>query len=803
MSPAKNGKHLPQQRHLLIEARKACKWTQQELADKVDTTTVNISRWENGATFPSPHFRLELARVFGKSLEELELIPPTNHTPPSDESDPESPQASLTSVELNSKPPRNTKIVHIPPLRNQLFTGREDLLALLHERLSTAKAVALTQSPMQHQTLYGLGGIGKTQTALEYAHRHTGEYSHVFWITAATADSLRADFLELARQLSLPEMKQLTHSEPDEQQQHQIITAVKRWLATHDGWLLILDNADDLPQTQAFLPSNHKGSVLFTTRAQATGRMAVTTIEVEHMHLQDGMLLLLRWTKRLSVDQPLEQARFADLDAARRIVTEMDGLPLAIVQAAAYVDETGCRLTDYLDLYATHRKDLLARSSPHNPDSPHTVATTWNISFQQVEQRSPAAAELLCVFAFLAPDIIPEEMLKRGAAELGPRLSATVADTWQFNEALEVLRRYSLVRRNSNLGILSIHRLVQVVQRESMHKEEQHLWAKRTIRALNAAFPDANYGTDSNHQSYLLHIQECATFIEHYHLYFPEAAQLLYRAGAFLYFYGFYPQSQTLHEQALAIRQKLFGAKHADVAESLNDLAMLARHQGDYQQAEKLYQEALAIRQELFGQEHYTTVHSLNNLGVLYLKQGLYQQAKPYLEQAARITREKSLGSQHHEMLVIFINLAQLYLEQHKYEEAELRLQQAYHSSKAIVGTEHPVIIQVIILQAKLAHAQGDDESAEKLWLQSLAITEKTLGPDHPTATDRLSDLAKLYVAQRRYTQALSFCQRALNICEKTLGPEHPETISNRQHLALILRKIEEEQNDHHSTSPQ
>ncbi len=316
----KKDKKRPLNPHLR-DARLSRGWSQQELADEVGTTHVNVSRWERGETFPSLFFRKRLCEVFGKTPAELDLVPP---------------------------PPTGSRISNIPIARTPFFTGREPLLALLHQRLSTARTAALTQA----QSLYGLGGIGKTQAAAEYAFRYGDDYVGVFWMLAASRETLVADYVTLAALLDLPEK--------DEQDQQQIIAAVKRWLAAHAGWLLILDNADDLRLAQEFLPTSHQGYILYTTRAQAAGALAAS-IEVEQLTPQEGALLLLRWTKRLDLDTPLDQAQAADRAAAESITMEMDGLPLALVQAGAYVEETGCSLADYLRLYATHRKDLLAR----------------------------------------------------------------------------------------------------------------------------------------------------------------------------------------------------------------------------------------------------------------------------------------------------------------------------------------------------------------------------------------------------------------------------------------------------------
>ena len=743
----------------LRDARSSHGWSQQTLADQIGTTVVNISRWENGATFPSPYFRQRLCEVFGKTPAELGLLPPS---------------------------PYGSRIVNIPIARNPFFTGREPLLTLLHKRLSTARTAALTHP----QALYGLGGIGKTQTAAEYAFRYVNEYIHTFWMRAGTRDTLVADFVALAELLGLPEK--------DERDQRRVVAVVKRWLADHEGWLLILDNADNLPLAQEFLPTNHKGYILFTTRTQAAGAIAAS-IEVERLTPQEGTLLLLRWSKLLDLDTPLEHAKATDRTAAERIVQEMDGLPLALVQAGAYVEETGCSLQDYLRLYATHRKDLLARRGRLVHDYPETVATTWSLSFQQIEQQSPAAADLLRLCAFLAPDAIPEELLTRGAAELGAALGAAAVEPFNLNEALEVLRRYSLMRRDGNTHMLSIHRLVQVVLKDSMEQQTQRTWAERTVRAVNAAFPEADDSPGEKQQYslqyYVPHVQECAMLITQYHLYFPEAAQLLYQAGGLLYFHGFYPQSQSLHQQALAVREQVFGSGHPAVAESLNSLALLARFQGDYEQAERFHQQALAIREKTLGPNHRATGVSLNNLGVLYRSQGKYEQAEPLLRQALIIS-EQSLGAEHPYTLLALINLTKLYIEQRKYEHAEPLAKQVLATSERVLEPGHHIIAQSLNLRARLSYEQRNYEQAETLWKRALAIVEKTFGLEHPSTAEQLNNLAELYAAQGRFIQAESLCHRALDICEKILGSEHPDTISYRQHLSRVVNKKEVEQGD-------
>src|SRR5215467_14996330 len=230
------------------------------------------------------------------------------------------------------------KRTRVPYRQNPFFTGRDELLKQLHTNLTTTKAAALTQA----QAISGLGGIGKTQTAVEYAYRYRDEYHCVLWVNAATRDTIITSFTDLAALLTLPEQQ--------EQDQQKIVAAVLRWFASHDHWLAIFDNADDLALVEAFLPPGGKGHLLLTTRAQAPGTLA-NGIPVKEMDLQEGMLLLLRRAKVLALDASLDQASATDRVVAETITRAMDGLPLALDQAGAYIEETHCSLSSYQKQY--------------------------------------------------------------------------------------------------------------------------------------------------------------------------------------------------------------------------------------------------------------------------------------------------------------------------------------------------------------------------------------------------------------------------------------------------------------------
>ena len=232
----------------------------------------------------------------------------------------------------------------IPYPRNPYFTGREDLLTQLATALKSGTTTALTQA------ITGLGGIGKTHLAIEYAYQHHQDYQAVFWVRADTRENLVSDFASMARELQLPEK--------DAKELQQTVVAVQAWLRTHAGWLLILDNADDLALARDFLPPSYGGQVLLTTRAQAMGRLA-QRIEVDTMPQEVGILFLLRRAGLLAPEGLLEQASPQDRKQADELVQELGGLPLALDQAGAYMEETPCSIDEYLRLYRTRRAALL------------------------------------------------------------------------------------------------------------------------------------------------------------------------------------------------------------------------------------------------------------------------------------------------------------------------------------------------------------------------------------------------------------------------------------------------------------
>ena len=303
----------------------------------------------------------------------------------------------------------------------------------------------------------------------------------------------------------------------------------------HDDWLLILDNADDLQMVYDFLPTEGKGCVLLTSRAQSVAAIG-HSVEVKKMNKEEGSLLLLRRAKLLTESETLNMASEEDIAEAQAIVEAVGGLPLAIDQAGAYIEETQCRLSEYRNRYNSRKGDLLRRRGTFPNNHPESVATTFSLSFQNVEQANPAAADLLRLFAFLSPDDIPEELIKEGSQGPNASLQSIATDPFELDEAVALLRRYSLIHRNPDTQTFTIHRLVQIVIKDMMDKETQHQWAVQVVRVVSYAFPEAPIEVANRERCKRLLPQsrECLTLVEQWNMVFPEAVLLLLRTARYL-----------------------------------------------------------------------------------------------------------------------------------------------------------------------------------------------------------------------------------------------------------------------------
>lgn len=589
-----------------------------------------------------------------------------------------------------------------------------------------------------------MGGIGKTQLALEYAYRCVESYQSILWLQAETRELLWADLAALADALHLVAR--------EGQSSRERIEAVQRWLQEHSSWLLIVDNLADLGLLQEFLPPTPRGHILLTTRIQATGP-EIEGLVLEKMPLEEGALLLLRRTKRLGLTDSLEQASFPDRRMAATLVDLLDGLPLALDQAGAYIEEAACDLAHYVALFQHRRAVLLGLrtlSGYSSADHPRSVRATLALSLERLQREHPAALALLQCCAFLHPEAIPEELFQEGAPEPDSPLVDLVCDALQMDTAVADLRRYSLLQRDPVAHTLSLHRLVQVVVQDTLSEAAQCRWAERVVCLVERAFPQqVDYANWERCQRLLPHALACAGLIKQWGFSSLEAARLLHGAAHYLRKRGAYSEALPFYEQALAMREQALGARHPMVAESLNDLAVLYFEQGHYEESLPLFQRALAMREQTLGPIHPDVATSLNNLARLSQKQGRSEEALP-LHQRALSIREQTLGPTHPDVAGSLNNLAML------------------------------------------SHEQGRSEEALPLFQRALAMREQTLGPTHPEVATSLNNLAVLSHDQGQYQEALPLYQRALAIWERALGPTHPKVVGCLEQYAALLRALQQ-----------
>lgn len=547
-------KSAPQPNIRLKQERLLRGWSQVYVADSIDTDGYTVNRWERGRARPSPHFRQKLCILFGKNALDLGLLPPPT----------ECPETVLTAS--NEMCPCAIPW-SVPYPSNRCFTGRKQILDTLHTLLTISQPTALTQVV----ALSGLGGIGKTQIAIEYAYRYAPEYAAIFWIKAGAVEDIISSMRRIIDLLELP-------IEEQEKDQQRIIAAFQSWLATHSQWLLIWDSLEDLDLLQYLLQPTRQGAILITTRCQTLGTLAQGLV-LEPMGCEEGLLFVLRRAKVLELEATpehlyhLAEMRPSEYEAATELVTLMGGLPLALDQVGVYIDETGCSLANYLQLYQQQRMHLLNRRGILRQDHPQSVTATFLLAYKCVEQSQKVASDVLRVCTLVHAEAIPEELFVKGATHLG--LEMIITDLAQFDLAIAVLRNQSLVQRHPATRTLSIHRLVQVVLQESMGAQERAEWMKRVTATLNAVFPEAISDNWQQCKRLIAHVLAIAAASaddrEN-----KDLAEVLEKAANYLHLCGQYKQANTLYQRALCLREQALGPEHPEVTRILNSLACLS-----------------------------------------------------------------------------------------------------------------------------------------------------------------------------------------------------------------------------------
>ncbi|KAN0110923.1 hypothetical protein V8E51_007310 [Hyaloscypha variabilis] len=647
--------------------------------------------------------------------------------------------------------------------------------------------------PAARIALVGSGGVGKSQLAIEYSYhiRDESPETWVFWVYASTRARFEESYKIIAERAKITGWNSM---EVD------ILQLVSNWLCdpVNGQWLIILDNADyfnilfnrdsDHSRAEAirplsdYLPQSPNGSIIITSRNRDLAFRLIgrdsDIIKVTPMDQNHALTLLHRKLHGTLIEN----------DCAE-LVQALDFYPLAITQAAAYINQRAPRITisRYLQDLQSSDKDRASLLQKDIGDprrdgrASNSIITTWQISFEYIRKENGSAARLLSLMSFFDRQRIPESLLI-------DRYQDETDNDATFEDDIATLTGYSLVTLGVDGNEFEMHRLVQFSTKKWLeHHNELAHWTETFLDIMDMSFPSAPYENWTTCQQLFPHAEMTS-------LSFPinddcvrQLASVLSKAAWYSTLNGRYDTAEEMNRQALAGREKALGQEHPNTLTSVSNLALVLQCQGKYELAEEMNRRALAGREKVLGLEHPDTLTSVSNLAIILQCQGKYELAEE-MNRRALAGREKVLGLEHPDTLTSVSNLAIILRYQGKYELAEEMNRRALAGSEKALGQEHPDTLTSVGNLALVLQCQGKYELAEEMNRRALAGSEKALGLEHPDTLTSVGNLATVLQDQGKYELAEEMNRRALAGREKALGLEHPDTLTSVGNLALVLQ---------------
>jgi tetratricopeptide (TPR) repeat protein len=554
------------------------------------------------------------------------------------------------------------------PGRNPHFTGRSGLLEQLRTRLHAEPGAAVTQTGAIH----GLGGVGKTELALEFAHRFASDYDIVWWIAAEQPTTITADLAALAEELGIERLAD----------QAEMVRLLFGELRGRERWLLAYDNAERPETLAGLLPPGGGGHVLVTSRYGAWSKLG-STLQLDVLTRSEAVAFLARRTG--ASDQAVLEA----------LAGELGDLPLALEEAAAYLEATGVGLDGYLELVRDRARELFGLDQP--PADEHgdqrRVATIWSLSLDRVHQKAPSAEALLSLCAFLAPDI-PRELPREHAEVLPEGLAQAVSDSLAYNQMLAEVGRYSLATVTPTT--VGVHRLVQAVIRARLGHEGERRWTEVTVGLLRERFPNKSWevATWPTCERLLPQVLAVAWHAERLGVAGKAVGWLLDRASTYLRERAQYRQARPIAERALAVSQAALGPDDPEVAWRRDNLGRALHDLGDLQGARVQLERALEISEAALGPDHPTVAIRRNNLGRVLQALGDLAGAQAQLERALAIS-EAALGPDHPTVAVRRSNLGGVLQDLGDLAGAKAQYERALAIGEAALGPDHPDVATI------------------------------------------------------------------------------------------------------------
>jgi len=657
---------------------------------------------------------------------------------------------------------------NIPFPRNRRFVGRvKQLDQLQRDFLGQGKAakVAIT----------GLGGAGKTQVALELAYRvrEATPDCLVIWIPAISVEGLEQAYTAIVKELQIPGCGDTKANSKALLQRHLIQESAGRWL-------LIFDNADDVTMWVSkdseqrclidYLPRSDHGNIVFTTRDR---KAAVKLAQQNVVHIVDsdkglGIELLRSYL--------IQKELVNDESCAREMLTELASLPLAIVQAAAYINENSIGLLDYLKLLREGEKDVIELLSEDFEDegryreARNPVAMTWLISFEEIQNRDSLAAEYLSFMACIEPTNVPQSLLPPG-----PTLK-------EATDAIGLLTAYSFVSRIGTASVLNSHRLVHLAMRNWLRRNDKlSKWNAAAVQRLTEVIPYGGYQTRSLWRLYLPHARRVLGKLDDENM--EMTIELRFRVASCLEVDGRYKEAEHFCSQVAETRKEVLGEEHPDTLESLTYVADMRSRQGRWMEAEELQRRTVETATTILGEEHPVVLRSSRQLAWIICSQRRWAEAEGLLLTVVE-TSKRILGDEHPDTLISMHVLASYYWKQGKCVEAEELCRKTLELRSRMFGKEHPYTLASIAGLTTVYYLQTRFAEAEELQTEVLELSSRLFGKEHPETLKEMSNLASTYYAQNRFTEAEELQIEALELLSKVLGEEHLHTLNAMNNLA-------------------
>ncbi|WP_414563424.1 MULTISPECIES: tetratricopeptide repeat protein [unclassified Anabaena] len=639
------------------------------------------------------------------------------------------------------------------------FVGRDEELQKLHQLLQENNQVAIA-------AIAGMGGLGKTELALQYArNQHEVYKGGICWLQAK-AEDVGVQVVEFAR----------THVDLNPPEEFDLSAQVQYcWRNWREGdVLLVVDDVTDYQQVKPYLQGvSCRFKVLMTTRQKLGAAIKQLPLDV----LQpDAALELLR---SLLTETPERIER--ELDIANQLCEWLGYLPLGLELVGRYLAKK--QDLSLSKMMGRLKEKRLEQPATVNPEADMTaqrgIKAAFELSWQELAEEDKQLGYLLSLFAS-AP--IPWNLVKQCLSEKDEDELEEIRDDKLVN--LHLLQR-------KGEEIYQLHPLLREFFQYKLTGLEQAEEIRRSLCQVMVAvakqIPQTPTLEEINVVSLAIpHLAEVADHLIQYvsdeNLIWPFVG-----LGSFYEGQGLYTLAEPWTQKCLSTAKDRLGENHPDVASSLNNLALLYKSQGRYDQAEPLLVQALELDKRLLGENHPDVASSLNNLAELYRTQGKYDQATPLNLQALELDK-RLLGNNHTDVATSLNNLALLYHTQGKYDQATPLFLQALELYKRLLGNNHPSVATSLNNLAELYRTQGKYDQATPLYIQALELYKRLLGENHPHVATSLNNLALLYYYQGKYDQAAPLFLQALELRQRLLGDNHPSVATSLNNLAELYR---------------